>query len=379
MKLGYAALAMSCLVAGCATNTSRTAELVSPSRTDNAIDPKSQIDSWARLQNFNGVVAVRYPGGQQAIIPFGEADHISKRRLSRNSIFQTGSVGKLLVSITAFALAEEGKLNLDIPISRYLPMYRKEIGEEVTLAHLMSNRSGIADNKLRPVMGKVAQARSADPNIAIDDIENLPKSIDATIMEHLNADLLFEPGSQFDYANSNWILMQHVLETAADKPIGELLRQHVFEPAGMTASGTFVDNLEQTDVPMSDIAIGYNSDGRFLKSDFPLPAFIGGGSYTSAGDMLNLMGALYSGKLLSNKSLKRFSQVQTPEENYAFGGRIQSGTRAPKNGYSWQSGSNGATKMVVVHNIDTGYSFAALSNRAHSQSEMFDLAMNLEE
>jgi len=341
-------------------------------------EPQTQkmISNWAQAHQFNGVIAVKRSDGLVTKISIGEADRNSSRKLSEDSVFQTGSVGKLFVSIVAFALADEGKLDLDAPIGRYLPYYRKDIGEKVTVAHLMSNRSGIPQSKLVPIVMKVAAARKDNPDIAISDIPDLPQDIDATILEYLSEDLIFEPGSNFDYANSNWILVPRILERVTGKSVSKLLQQYVFEPSNMTDSGTFIDSL---DPDRTNTAIGYDSHGRFLKTDFPLPAFMGGGTFTSAGDMLRFLNSLYNGKLLSSESLKRFSQIQTPEENYAFGGRLKAGKGAPINGYSWQSGSNGATKMVAVYNIDTGFSFVALSNRANSQDAMFELAMKLEE
>lgn len=349
--------------------------LAKPVASASSFQTQDSISQWARENEFTGVIAVQYPDQAATAMAFGMADRAGSRPLKETSRFQTGSIGKYFISIAAFALAEKGLLDLDAPISQYLP--RSVVGPEhsVTVAHLLANRSGISQAPLLPFMMKVASARKDDPSVDIADIPDLPKNIDATILLFLEQGLLFVPGTDFDYANSNWIIASRVLEVASGETLETVLQRYVFEPAGMKNSGVFIDRL---DADHSDNAIGYNPNGQMMDTDFPLPAFIGGGTFTTASDMLTLMQSLYRGDLLSDEMLSRFSQVQTPEENYAFGGRVVIGGNAPTKGYSWQSGSNGATKVVAVFNKDTGYTFTALSNRAHSQEQMFDLARELE-
>lgn len=359
-------------LAGC-SSVQNQASVAIAAPAVSASHTQAAITHWARENEFTGVIAVQYPDGPSTTLAFGMADRDGTRPLGETSRFQTGSVGKYFIAIAAFALADEGLLDIDAPIGQYLP---ESDATSVTVAHLLANRSGISQAPLFPYMMQVARLRSEQPDIDIADIPDLPEDMDAAISLFLEEDLLFEPGSEFDYANSNWIIAARVLEAASGQTLETVLQRYVFEPAGMTNSGVFIDRL---DADQASNAIGYNPDSQLLDTDFPLPAFIGGGTYTAAGDMLALMQSLHRGDLLSDEGLTRFSQVQTPEENYAFGGRIVAGENAPANGYSWQSGSNGATNMVTVFNRDTGYSFAALSNRAHSQAEMFDLALALEE
>lgn len=377
MKLFIAAIISTIWVAGCSSGINGKLSIPDV-KAKHDTQANAAITKWAETNTFNGVVAVRYPGEAPTTLAFGEADRITSRDLTTDSIFQTGSVGKFLTSIAAFAMAEEGLVDLNAPISEYLPYYRKDIAKQVTLAQLMSNRSGISDKALRPIMGNIIGALKQDPEIALEDIKGLPQSMDDVIANYLSDDLAFKPGSQFDYANSNWIIVPRILETVSGKTYGAILKEYVFEPAGMKNSGTFTDSLYKTDKDRTDIAIGYNAAGKHYDGDYPLPVFIGGGAYVNAQDMIALLDALYDGKLLNSNSLKSFSSIQTPEENYAFGGRIKAGDKAPNSGYSWQSGSNGATNMVAIYNIDTGYSFTALSNRAQDQGEMFDLGLNLE-
>ena len=365
-------------IAGCANPHATIDDGAPIIRSDENAVLLGKMQAWAEDKQFNGVMAVGQAGKAVVVLKRGFADQANTRLLTVNSVFQTGSVDKFFASIAAFAMAEKGLLDLDAPIAIYLPEYRKDIAAKVTIAHLMSNRSGITDKPLRPVMGNLPGLLKANPGAKIEDLPGMNLTIDQAIDQYFSEDLMFEPGSQFDYANSNWVILHNILEKVAKKPYAEILQQYVFVPAGMAHSGTFVGGLENIIDREPDAAIGYNKNSPHHDGDYPLPRFIGGGSYTNVADMIALMDALYHGKLISNDSLVRFSSVQTPEEDYAYGGRVVSKRDDPTKLYSWQSGSNGATNMVTVYNINTGFSYAAFSNRAQSQSPMFDLAVELD-
>ncbi len=334
----------------------------------------ADVRQWAAKQEFNGVIAVDSLETRTVSQAFGIASQNEDRALTVNSVFQKGSVGKLFASVAVFALADKGVLDIDAPIVTYVPAYRQDNGKRLTLAHLMSNRSGLSDDGYRTGMGEAIQARQSNPESSIEDL-GYGFDIAEGLKRYGSSDLKFEPGSKFDYVNSNWIMVAYILESVAGKPMAEILNEYVFAPAKMESSGAFVVSLEAQDSNIAGAAIGYNAD-KAMKTDFPLFPFIGGGTYTNAPDMLSFMKALYSGKLISENGLKRFSQIQTPEEDYAFGGRVRT---IDGKLYSWQSGSNGATNIVAVHEIGGEYSFVALSNFAHDQGAMFALAEKLAE
>ncbi|MFK7957094.1 MAG: serine hydrolase [Lysobacterales bacterium] len=171
------------------------------------------------------------------------------------------------------------------------------------------------------------------------------------------------------------IRAHHILEQVTGKPYGQVLNEYVFGLAGMANSGVFVGDLGNAEPKPTDIAVGFRNASEGFPGDYPLPAFIGGGSYTQAADIIALQYALDAGKVLTPMTIEIFRTVTTAEKDYAYGGYIvlKSGNR-----YSWQSGSNGATNVVSVHPIDGNYSFVAASNTGHSQDSMFELASDIE-
>ncbi len=378
MKIPKTSFLMSLLLASGWVQNSAATELATVEAVVSAQDlnqkVKLHVQKWAAENNFNGVIKLRTHGISDFTYVAGSAEKDTGRELNHDSVFQTGSVGKLLASAAVFVLAEKGVLDIDAPISRYLPEYRRDIGDKLTLAHLLSNRSGLSDEEYRRAMGKMISGLQQDPSATIDSL-GYGFGVGEGIKRYANGDLKFEPGERFDYVNSNWIFVHHILERVTGKPMRQVLREYVFAPADMRASGSFTGSLNKDGAVIANAAIGFNANGS-IKTDYPLPPFIGGGTYVNAPDMLSFMSALYSGKLFGKAGLKRFSKVQTAEEDYAFGGRVK---HIDGKAYSWQSGSNGATKMVAVHKIEGGFSFVALSNFAQDQGSMFALAKTLEQ
>lgn len=337
---------------------------------------ESLIASWVRETGFNGVVGIAHLDRMIVNHASGTADWETGRALTPDSVFQTGSVGKFFAAIVAFAMAERGLVDLDAPISTYLPDYRADIASRVTLAHLLTSRSGI-NGSYGPVMGGIIGQLQADPDAALESLVEFATPMDEGIENYASGDLKFEPGSEFDYANANWVLVHRILENAAGKNFETILRRYVFDPAGMTGSGVFVGDLTSTSPAVANVAIGQNLESEQHNGDYPLPTLIGGGSFTTAQNMVRLMHALYGGELLNADSLARFSTVETPEEGYAYGGRISPDDDDPAILYSMQSGSNGATNMVTVHEIGGDYSYVLLSNNADEQSDMFAMVWEL--
>ncbi|UTW59896.1 beta-lactamase family protein [Kordiimonas sp. SCSIO 12603] len=335
---------------------------------------KNTITRWAEEQNFNGVLVVGIEGEPAITVTRGVADFSTKRPFTRNTIFQTGSVDKYLTAIAVLAMQDKGLLDIHTPITRYLPDYRSDTGDKVTLHHMLINRSGLPNDYMPPV-GKIPAALKANPGATMHSLGFMDMSPEEGVKAYGSGDLKFTPGEQFDYSNTNWILLQHILRTVSGKSYGEVLQEYVFSPAGMENSGTFEIDLNGATPKTVDIAIGYNPRGKRHDGDYPFPSFVGHGSYMAAADSIKLIDALYSGKLLTATTLKEFSTVYSAEKHYAYGGRVYSSSEMDNQyqtteplfakiaeRFSPQNGSNGATKIAFIHPIGTPYTVAAFSN-----------------
>jgi CubicO group peptidase (beta-lactamase class C family) len=241
------------------------------------------------LDHFMGSILIVRDGQAVAQRSFGSANlewHIPNAASTR---FHIGSITKQFTAVSILLLAEQGKLRLDDPISKYIdnsPVAWKGI----TLLHLLTHTSGIVSITDLPP-DQAALTHGGTP---------------AEIMERFrNEPLVFPPGTQARYSNSGYILLGMVVEKASGEPYATFLQKHIFDPLGMRDTG--VDN--GTDV-VDDLASGYRLQaGKIVHSEFVdmrIP-FAAGDVYSTAGDLARWEEGLYGGKLLRPESLKKMT------------------------------------------------------------------------
>ena len=322
---------------------------------DDALDRSAA--EWIEARAFNGVIMAGRQGEPVRHWVSGVADPATGRPLTARTRFQTGSVDKYFAALAVFALVEAGQLDLDAPIGSYLPEFRADTGERITLRHLLSNRSGLPNDILQAFRADRAEVDALSPAEAV--------------ARYASGDLTQEPGEAFDYVLTNWLVVQHLLASVTGRSYGEVLQTRVFQPAGMDQSGVFTHDLTETRPHTDDVAIGHVPGDLEARGDYWSPRFLTG-SFTTAADLLRLEQALDSGQVLGRDSLERFRTIQTPQQRYAFGGRYDVWEICGEAQHvSTQSGSNGATNITVAHVIGRGEAVAMLTNVDESQGAMF--------
>jgi D-alanyl-D-alanine carboxypeptidase len=155
----------------------------------------------------------------------GRVDVRSNTLASPQDRFRIGSMSKTFVATVALQLVSEGVFSLDDRAADWLPpnvVQRVANADRVTLRELMSMRSGIPDYlSTNRFWAKVDENPTHDWAAS----EALPFIFDRRPM--------FQPGRRFYYSNTNYILMQLVLESATGQPLHELVRQRILDPLGL--------------------------------------------------------------------------------------------------------------------------------------------------
>jgi CubicO group peptidase (beta-lactamase class C family) len=227
--------------------------------------------------------------------------------------FQYASVGKMFTAVAVAQLAEAGKLSFDQTVADYLPEFAGKSAAAVTLRQLLTHQSGILDF-----------FEAKDRFERVQDSDNPQRDYLQTFAEE---PLRFTPGERFEYSNSNFILLGAIVERTSGLPFEQYLDEHVFAPAGMTA--TTLDSKGRGELAP---AMGYTEladDGkmtpgkrRFIDLTKGRGSAAGGG-VTTAEDMLKFAEALRTDRLLSATALDRLlaDQIagQRPGEHYAMG------------------------------------------------------------
>ena len=197
--------------------------------------------------------------------------------------FNLGSVNKLFTKLAIAQLAQAGKLSLDDPLTKWIPDWPGKSASKITIAMLASHRSGIPD-----IFGDRYDA--ADRSKLRHNRDFIPLFRDQP--------LWFEPGTSERYSNGSYVLLGEIIARASKQDYYDYLREHVWGPSGMNATGYF-----EADDPAPDLAMGYTrgEDGKspLHENVFTRPArgSAAGGGYSTVDDMLRFDQALHADKL----------------------------------------------------------------------------------
>lgn len=264
--------------------------------------------------------AIAFDGRLQWAGATGLADVERGLAATPRSRYRTGSVAKPITAIAMMRLAEAGKLDLDAPLSTYVPDLPAAVAP-LTARLLASHRAGIRHYSRVPQwwMGWHENYSSrAYPSVAA----GLPLFVDDA--------LRFEPGTGFEYSTFGYSLLSRQLEGAAGQEFPALLDTLVFQPAGM------VDTAVDTAGPMPGRVAFYQAgQGRFTPA-YPIDSsykIAGGGLVSTPSDLVRLGLAMLGDGLVSETGKREMFEPQAladgrmNPENYALGWRVDTSTR----------------------------------------------------
>jgi CubicO group peptidase (beta-lactamase class C family) len=263
------------------------------------------MDRAVDLYRFNGTVLVTKKGKTIFEKSYGYQDIKKKVSNTQNTIFQVGSTTKQFTATLILKLAEQHKLSLDDKINKYFPDFKR--GDEISITQLLSHTSGIPETM-------------RDPSFISMD-KSTPISKEKLLSIFVNKPLNFEPGTQYSYCNSGYILLGLIIEKVSGKPYEHMVRETIFKPLKMIHSG-----FDFAAVKSRYKALGYSKFSRNENVEARLwdstATFSAGSLYTTAGDLY-----LWHKGLLDNKLIKRSSleKAYTPVlDGYGLGCFIDS-------------------------------------------------------
>ena len=262
--------------------------------------------------DFSGVVLARR--GTDTV--FEAASGLASRRWSVPNTLQTrfdsGSIGMLFTSVAVLQEVAKGNLDLETSIHHYVDLDESEIPIEVTLLHLLTHTSGIADDADEEEGESYAELWRANPSYTFTEAADfLPLFV--------NKQPYAAPGVEAVECNAGYILAGLALEKVTGRGYREYVEKEIFARAGMTGSGFF----SKTDAT-PDVAEGWDvtEAGTWVQNLYSAPP-IGspaGGAHVTAADLLAFAQAVRAGELLNAEYTEEFllPQVEADEET-AFG------------------------------------------------------------
>jgi len=152
---------------------------------------------------------------------FGFADPEKNTAATAETVYRVGSVSKLFTDIAIMQLVERGQLDLDAPMTKYLPDFhpKNPFATPITLRELMTHRSGLVRE---PPVGSYFD--STQPSLA-----EVVKSLNTT-------ELVYAPGTHTKYSNAGDTVAGAVLESVTHKPYADYLQAAVLGPLGLKDS-----------------------------------------------------------------------------------------------------------------------------------------------
>ncbi len=283
-----------------------------------AADPKILMPSKGKIVNwmFEHVIKEGYPGAAILVAQngrilyqngYGYADIGNRVRITPETKFRIGSITKQFTAAAILKLQEDGKLSVDDKLSQYYPDFPR--GDEITLYHLLTHTSGLANYTNKPDFLKKVMTEARPDQI----VESIKKD---------KPD--FNPGEKWAYCNSGYFLLGCIVEKVSGKSLEAFFQETFFDPLGMKNTG-----IHHWNRILDHEATGYSYLGGKVQRSVDWDMSWAGGAgalYSTVGDLYRWSDALFNGKVLKPASLEAaFTPAQlkdgkaAPGMGYGFG------------------------------------------------------------
>ncbi|MGY5879647.1 MAG: serine hydrolase domain-containing protein [Candidatus Thorarchaeota archaeon] len=185
---------------------------------------------------FSGVVLVAKEGHVIFERAYGYACKNFEVPNQMDTIFNIGSLNKVITKIAILQLLQKGQLTLDDLVGKHLPEVPKDIATKVKISHLISFTSGMGDYFNEKFTAGNGNLRTLD--------DFVPFFIDDPLQ--------FEPGEKMLYSNAGYVVLGKIIEAVSGMNYYEYVKKNIYEPAGMSDTGHF-----EIDSVTPKLATGY--------------------------------------------------------------------------------------------------------------------------
>ncbi|WP_199741554.1 serine hydrolase [Flavobacterium sp. GSP6] len=309
----------------------------------------SVLNYLHQRQLFNGSLLIGKEGKILYKKTFGNADPKNDTPLNNSSAFNLASVSKQFFSMMIMILKEQGKLNYDESVQKYLPNFPYN---NISIRQLMNHTSGLPDYF----------------EIAKGDMTLLDTLSNKSLLELLalkKPNLVFQSGEKWQYCDTNYAILASVLEMVSGSTSDKFFQQYIAAPLKMNNS--YVYHLKMKSYPPSRVFGMRYEGGKSLSNDLiRFDGVVGDGNvYASAEDLYKWDQALYTGKILNKSS---FTEAITS-------GKLNNGAET-KYGFGWDIIEPGKTvahtgnwvgfNAAIIRYIDKNQTLIILDNSSNS-------------
>jgi len=209
---------------------------------------------------------------------YGMADNQQGRELKRDDIFRIASQSKAITSTAVMMLWEQGKFQLDDPISKYIPEFKNQqvlktfsysdtswtgepVKREITIRHLLTHTSGLGygmidgDERFKMIYQKAG---------IIDAFTTKNITLEENIKKLAKLPLHHNPGEKYTYSEGLDVL-GYFIEVVSGMPFDEFLKTHIFNPLGMDDTRFYLPESKAGRL----VAVQHKKDGHLWEKSFP--------------------------------------------------------------------------------------------------------------
>ena len=303
---------------------------------------------------------------------YGYADIGKDIRASAKTIYQAASLSKPVTAMAVIKMAEDGLINLDDPVNKYLKRWQLPMSgfdnNEVTIRRVLSHTAGLSLGGFPGFM----PGQKLPP---------LPEALDGANSSGISVKVMKKPGSEFDYSGGGYILLSLLIEEVSGISFEQYMVKNIFIPLGMERS--FFEFPEHN----PDLAQPYNSEREIL------PAYIYSGKgaaslYCTSEDLAKLISTLANNRpdastgVLTKENLAEMISPSAPTKGdiHHFYDSIALGYFTDNRGFVSHTGSNRGWRCFFGIYPDKGDGIVIMTNSDNGRNiyiEILDLWVKL--
>ena len=308
--------------------------------------------SRAAKDEFSGAILVARRGRVLFQRAYGLADRALRKPNRLDTQFRFGSMGKMFTAVAIMQLVQQGKIDLQAPVGRYLTDYpNRDVATKVTVAHLLSHTGGTGN-----IFGPEFDRHKGSLRAAKDYVDLFGARAPD-----------FAPGSRQAYSNYGFVLLGRIVEEVSGLGYDDYIQRNIFTPLAMSSTGNRPESER-----LLRRAVSYTGSGPRLKSaaeTLPLNGTPAGGGYATVGDFNRFMAGLTSHRLLRRETLQQLIDGGVKIANGELA-RFDFGEVVPGAG-RWIGHSGGAPGMsgTLEHFLSNGVTLIILANRDPRNSQ----------
>ncbi|WP_434967982.1 serine hydrolase domain-containing protein [Listeria ilorinensis] len=303
-----------------------------------------EIDQYLQQIGFNGTAMVVREGKVIIDKGYGLANREQQVENRTDTGYYIGSAQKAFIATAILQLEEAGKLNIDDPISQYLPDFPN--GQNIKLRHLLTHTSGI--------VGHTEGQGAITPEELVRDIEK--------------QGIKRQPG-KWNYLDSNYTVLAYLVEKISDTKLSDYIQTHIFDPCGMKGAG-FYQTFTDQKYPSTGYYVA--KDGSYGTPSLPdLSQLYGvGNMYMRAIDMYLFDKGIAERKLINEESYQKMF-TKGSNSGYGFGFYVDPGSynnHGILNGWNASNSfsHSGKTFVVLLSNVQNNIaSFGKVNNEIY--------------